>query len=76
MWYFGDFSSLEYLISAVFAECAVITGFYSWKAKEENKIKLDIKKQILLATLRNDCSLTVSDDEENYDDPPDGYGAP
>lgn len=77
MWYFGDFSALEYLITAVFAECAVVTGFYSWKAKEENKIKLDIKRQILLATLNNNSSSSTTnfDDEEEYDDPPDGYGA-
>lgn len=28
------------LIPAVFAEQATATGFYFWKAKEENKIKL------------------------------------
>lgn len=28
------------LVPAVFAEQATVTGFYMWKAKEENKIKL------------------------------------
>lgn len=43
MWRFGDLSALSYLIPAVFAEMATATGFYYWKARTENKIKL-IKK--------------------------------
>ena len=78
MWYFGDFSSLDTLITSIFAECAVISGFYSWKAKEENKIKLEIKEQILLATLNNKhYPINCSDNEDECgDDPPDGYSAP
>ena len=77
MWYFGDFSSLDTLITAIFAECAVMSGFYSWKAKEENKIKLEIKRQVLLATLQDNSPTMVKfDDENEYGDPPDGYGAP
>lgn len=30
------------LIPATYAEQATVTGFYMWKAKEENKIKLRI----------------------------------
>ena len=36
----GDTSPLAYLIPAVFAEFATSTGFYYWKARTENKIKL------------------------------------
>lgn len=40
MWRTGDTSAMAYLIPAVFAEFATATGFYYWKAKNENKIKL------------------------------------
>ena len=40
IWRTGDTSALAYLIPAVFAEAATGTGFYYWKARAENKIKL------------------------------------
>lgn len=40
MWKTGDTSGLAYLIPAVFTEYATATGFYYWKARTENKIKL------------------------------------
>lgn len=40
MWHTGDTSGLAYLIPVVFAEFATATGFYFWKAKNENRIKL------------------------------------
>ena len=40
MWKTGDTSPLAYLIPSVFAEYATATGFYYWKARAENKIKL------------------------------------
>lgn len=40
MWTTGDTSGLAYLIPATFAELATATGFYYWKAKNENRIKL------------------------------------
>ena len=40
MWRTSDTSALAYLIPAVFAEFATATGFYFWKAKNENRIKL------------------------------------
>ena len=40
MWKTGDTSPLSYLIPSVFAEYATATGFYYWKARTENKIKL------------------------------------
>ena len=35
-----DLSPMSYLIGAVFAEFATATGFYYWKAKNENVIKI------------------------------------
>ena len=40
MWKTGDTSPLTYLIPSVFTEYATATGFYYWKARTENKIKL------------------------------------
>lgn len=40
IWRTGDTSPLSYLIGAVFAEFATATGFYYWKAKNENVIKI------------------------------------
>lgn len=40
MWKTGDTSPLAYLIPSVFTEYATATGFYYWKARAENKIKL------------------------------------
>lgn len=40
MWKTEDTSGLAYLIPSVFAEYATATGFYYWKARAENKIKL------------------------------------
>jgi len=36
----NDLSPLSYLIGSVFTEFATATGFYYWKAKNENIIKL------------------------------------
>lgn len=36
----GDLSPLSYLIGAVGVEVGAATGFYFWKAKAENVIKL------------------------------------
>ena len=40
MWRTGDTTGLAYLIPACFGESATATGFYSWKARKENEIKL------------------------------------
>lgn len=40
MWRVGDVSGLSILIPAVFTEFATATGFYFWKARTENKLKL------------------------------------
>lgn len=41
MWRTGDTSPLAYIIPGIFAELSAATGFYYWKAKAENQIKLD-----------------------------------
>ena len=46
MWYTQDSSALSYLIPAIFGELGVSTGFYYWKARTENKIKLEKKYKI------------------------------
>lgn len=40
VWKTGDTSPLSYLIPAIFVEVATATGFYFWKARMENEIKL------------------------------------
>ncbi len=40
MWRTGDLSPLAYLIPAVGTEASTGLGFYFWKSKAENKIKL------------------------------------
>ena len=39
-WQTGDASGLAYIIPAAVGELATATGFYYWKAKNENRIKL------------------------------------
>lgn len=49
MWKTGDTGPLAYIIPGIFAELSAATGFYFWKAKAENEIKLDMirkKKQL------------------------------
>ena len=41
IWRTGDTSPLAYIIPGIFAELSAATGFYFWKAKAENQIKLD-----------------------------------
>lgn len=41
MWKTGDTSPLAYIIPGIFTELSAATGFYFWKAKAENEIKLD-----------------------------------
>ena len=40
IWRTGDLTPLAYLIPGAFAELATATGYYYWKAKRENEIKL------------------------------------
>jgi len=54
-----------YLIPAVFAECATVTGFYSYKAKAENEIKLDTQRKLITALLREQVGQDPETDEES-----------
>lgn len=63
MWYFNNIDPLCYLIPAVFAECATVTGFYSYKAKAENEIKLDTQRKLITAIIREQSGV----DPEDYD---------
>lgn len=45
-WKTNDSSALVVLLPLLFAELATATGFYYWKAKNENRIKL-LKKHRL-----------------------------
>lgn len=58
----GDISPLEWLIPSVFVESSVVSGFYSYKAKAENKIKLETRKLILEKVLEGDM---VEDEEDS-----------
>lgn len=40
MWHTHDLSPLSYIITGCFAELASATGFYYWKAKNENLLKI------------------------------------
>jgi hypothetical protein len=42
IWRTSDLTPLAYIIPAVFTELATATGFYYYKAKRENEIKLKL----------------------------------
>ena len=62
MWYFNNIDALMYLIPAIFTECATVTGFYSYKAKAENEIKLDTQRQVVTSFLDRE-SIKENDEE-------------
>lgn len=61
----NDLSPLEYLIPSVFVEASVISGFYSYKAKTENKIKLETRRLILEKVLNGEIQEDYDDVEED-----------
>ena len=61
----NDLSPLEYLIPSVFVEASVISGFYSYKAKTENKIKLEIRRLILEKVLNGEIQEDYDNVEED-----------
>lgn len=63
--YLNDLTPLEYLIPSVFAEASVVSGFYSYKAKAENKIKLETRRLILEKVLNAEMPEGEDDFEEN-----------
>lgn len=40
----GDLSPFSYLIPSIFGLSTTAIGFYSWKAKAENKLKIEIQR--------------------------------
>lgn len=65
MWRTGDLSALAYLIPSVFTELTAATGFYYWKARTENKIKL-LKKYGNIAEKAIDSESEKSKYNEYY----------
>lgn len=63
MWRTGDTTPLAYIIPGIFTELSAATGFYYWKAKAENQIKLD--------TLKREKQLDGMDQPEPDDIKPD-----
>ena len=54
MWKTGDTSPLAYIVPGIFAELSAATGFYFWKAKAENEIKLNtVRRQKELEQKQN-----------------------
>lgn len=60
MWKTEDASALAYLIPAIFTELATCTAFYYWKARTENKIKLEKKYKV---KIKEDTEDEFIDDE-------------
>lgn len=60
----NDLSPLEYLIPSVFVEASVISGFYSYKAKAENKIKLETRRLILEKVLNGEIQEDYNEDDD------------
>ena len=45
MWRTGDLSPLNVILGGLFAETTAGTGFYYWKAKNENMVKINNSKE-------------------------------
>lgn len=61
--YMEDLTPLEWLIPSIFTEASVVTGFYSYKAKAENKIKLETRRLILEKVLDGELEDLEIEDE-------------
>lgn len=75
MWKTEDTSALAYLIPSVFSLWSVCNGFYFWKARKENEIKLlreyktDAEKVLNIkedTVPRDDTFIDDSNFENNY----------
>lgn len=62
MWRTGDTSPLAYIIPGIFTELSAATGFYFWKAKAENEIKLDALRRQKELEQQNETETTPGDD--------------
>ena len=60
VWETKDLSVLAYLIPAIYTETASATGFYFWKARTENKIRMskELQKENI------DPDIILSDENE------------
>ncbi|MBQ8195297.1 MAG: hypothetical protein IJZ47_08000 [Oscillospiraceae bacterium] len=67
IWETKDMMAFTYLIPAVFTETASATGFYYWKARTENKIRMskEIQKEQIEEETVNVIN-NISDDNMNY----------
>jgi hypothetical protein len=68
-----DLSPLAYLIPAIFGLATTALAFYSWKAKNENKIKLEIYKiqeeEKLKRKYKNDkIKINTDINEDSFED--------
>lgn len=65
-----DLTPLEYLIPAIFGETAVVSAFYSHKAKAENELKIKMYQSLVNAELKRlDPDIEPIDCEEGeYDE--------
>lgn len=67
MWYFNNIDPLIYLIPSVFTECAVVSGFYSYKSKAENEIKLDTQRKLISRLIAGEKAEQDICDEDEED---------
>lgn len=68
MWRTGDTSPLAYIIPGIFAELSAATGFYFWKAKAENQIKLDAWRKKLELSEQDPGPSSPGDFKETEDE--------
>jgi type VI protein secretion system component VasK len=70
MWHTGDVSPLTYIIPGIFTELSAATGFYFWKAKAENTIKLDMERKKLDLQQGGETDPDDGEDQETPDADP------
>lgn len=68
VWETKDMTVMAYLIPAIFAETASSTGFYFWKARTENKIRMskELQEDPLDKELLNVINQISNDNITNY----------
>lgn len=74
MWYTQDTSAVAYLIPAVGGLMATTVGFYSWKAKAENILKIkqsnsisDIEADEIAKSVQEILTANETEEDINYD---------
>lgn len=66
MWKTGDTSPLAYIIPGIFTELSAATGFYFWKAKAENEIKLNALRRQKKLEQQQTTETPVEDDPGDF----------